>query len=84
MAGKKKPWIINCTTEKDGEYKGWGMYLMAEDISSAIQKTEELIRMNPEEYDRYVITDAGLATDVVPKEEKWRENWSTAKPEDFE
>lgn len=78
-----KGWIINYTTLKDGEYKGWGMYITADNITSAIQGAEALIRMNPEEYDRYVITDAGIADNEAPKNQKWEEDWSAADPEDF-
>lgn len=77
-----KGWIINYTTLKDGEYKGWGMYIIANTIISAIQGAELLIKMHPEQYDRYVITDAGI-TDEGPESQKWEEDWSKAEPEDF-
>ena len=83
MPGRKKPWIITYTTEKEGECKRWGMYITADDIISAIRQAEKLIQATPEEYDRYIITDAGIATDEVPTEEKWRQDWDMADPEDF-
>ena len=79
-----KGWIISYTTLKDGEYKGWGMYVTAENIISAVQEAEKLIQMNPEEYDRYVITDAGIADDDPPNPQKWEQRWNAADPEDFE
>ena len=78
-----KGWIINYTTLKDGKYKGWGMYIEADTIISACQGAELLIRMHPDQYDRYVITDAGIAGNK-PEEQKWEEDWGKAEPEDFE
>ena len=77
-----KGWIINYTTLKNGEYKGWGMYITADSIISACQAAELLIRMHPDQYDRYVITDVGI-TDNKPGEQKWEEKWSKADTEDF-
>lgn len=78
-----KAWIINYTVLKDGEYKGYGMYITAENIISAIQEADALIQMHPEEYDRYVITDAGISNGEKPESCKWEQGWNTADPEDF-
>lgn len=76
-----KGWIIDYTTLKNGERKGWSMYITAENIISAIQGADALIRANPEEYEKYVITNAGIANNM-PTEQKW-ESWYVADPEDF-
>lgn len=77
-----KGWIINYTTLKDGKYKGWGMYITADSITSAILAAETIIKLHPERYDCFIITNAGIA-DGKPAAQKWEEKWSQTGPEDF-